>query len=350
MLKLSVTPPPSQLNLSEQVFAARLPVGEPHVVRRADRLSRLASAEEGDCFAFRWYVSLSPLIPRLRQLEVRVLRGRCLAALFQKNPFKRSGSTLLTVRLAGEEVARLGPHPLPIEVKLSRLVASGMTVEFEDSVGAFHRHDLGDVSGWAHFSIRLQANLACQADCVISKSQTYDSRQFLSGQGIGVRFQPFFISGATVDLNALRGHGLFARGLHFSGTVTPSSVRLSCECDACRHSFTIQSFHTGFGGIAYFYSASGRYTLIVDAEVDGAPAALSAPDFARLGALEAQFPPAPDGTAFNYLNPFRCPHCGDPYIDFAAHPEERVTEYYGNHFLGVDTIRFVSAPTSLTPP
>jgi hypothetical protein len=43
------------------------------------------------------------------------------------------------------------------------------------------------------------------------------------------------------------------------------------------------------------------------------------------------------------LNPLRCPHCGDPYIDFKAHPQLRVNEYYGNTFYGERPLTYDNA-------
>jgi hypothetical protein len=83
---------------------------------------------------------------------------------------------------------------------------------------------------------------------------------------IGIRFQPFFLQ-AAVDAADMRGKGLFARCLHYRGTITPNSMRLSCICDDCGESFLVRSFHTGWGGEEYFYSDTGRFTLIASVRV-----------------------------------------------------------------------------------
>jgi len=180
----------------------------------------------------------------------------------------------------------------------------------------------------------------------VTPSETYDPQDLLTGKGSGIRFQPFFLPGSKGSAADLLGQGLFRRGMHFSGTVTPGSVRLGCECDHCNRSFQVQSFHSGFGDVGYFYSGSGAYTLIVDHTVPGSPPALGEPNMAALAALEAVLPLAPDGTSFRYMNPFRCPHCSQPYIDFEAHPGLREREYYGNCLFGAAPIRYDPPATS----
>lgn len=248
--------------------------------------------------------------------------------------------TLLRVLLNGEEIIRVNDGDVPCEVTPSRLVAANTVVEFLDSSSRRHAHGLGELSGWAHFSVRVHRSFACQADCAVTADEVYDPKDLLEGRGRGVRLQPFYLPGSTADASSLRGQGLFRRGLHFSGNVTPASVRLSCECDACGRSFLVQSFHAGFSDLGYMYSASGAYTLLMDAHLPGAPPPTGTPDMKALAALEAILPLAPDGTPFRYMNPFRCPHCREPYIDFAAHPEIRADEYYGNHLLGVAPLRY----------
>ena len=120
----------------------------------------------------------------------------------------------------------------------------------------------------------------------------------------------------------------------------PSTVTEACICDECAASFRLQAFHAGFSDIAYFYSTSGRHTLVVPGHVPGAPVPLSTPDPVALAALEARLPHAPDGSRFSYLNGLRCPACKAPYIDFASHPEIREKEYYGHSFFGERVIEF----------
>lgn len=264
-----------------------------------------------------------------------------LRKLFERarEPASPDANRLLAVRIDGREVASIRRADVPCEITPDVPLAGPATIEFADAAGTVHRHHPPGASGWLHLSVRVHQNLGCQADAVITARPEHEAGAAIGEGEIGLRFQPFFLAGAS-NSPALAGRGLFARGLHFSGQVTPGNILLSCECDRCTRTFVVRSFHAGFGESGYFYSASGRYTLTVGTRLDGAPAPLSDPDPAALAAIEARLPPAPDGTRFAYLNPFRCPHCSVPYVDFAAHPEQRAGEYYGLYFPDTPPIRF----------
>lgn len=256
--------------------------------------------------------------------------------------FKKERPALLTIHVDGQRVGAVTTEQVPRELNPSAKVRPGSVVSFIAADGTEHVHALGEVTGWAHFSVRVHANRACQADCVVSDSERFDPEAFSRGEAAGIRFQPFFLPGAAVSNSELKGKGLFARGLHFSGTVTPGNMLLSCECDSCHRSFLIRSYHAGFSNSEYFYSASGKYTLTVSSYLPGAPAALAEPEPAALAALEAAFPAAPDGSRFAYRNPFRCPHCSATYIAFPV-PGSRSAEYYGNYFAGSELLRYEPA-------
>lgn len=250
---------------------------------------------------------------------------------------------VLTVQVNGDEVCTFRADELPIEKNPSVPIDGHSSVSFVASSGSAHTHALGPARGWVHFSIRVHENLGCQADCVLSDSPTFDPAALFQGKATGIRFQPFFLTEATVSNAVFAGKGLFARGLHFSGNVTPGNILLSCACDRCRRSFLIRSYHAGFSESAYFYSASGKFTMTVSTRVPGSPVPLSVPDPQALAALEQSLPTAPDGSRFGYLNPFRCPHCDEPYIDFVANPGLRETEYYGNYFADTQLLRYEPA-------
>ncbi len=151
----------------------------------------------------------------------------------------------------------------------------------------------------------------------------------------GVRFQPLFLANCKLNIES-EGKGLFDRGLHYSGQVTPGNVRLVCICDFCKKSFSISSFHTGFSESQYFYSEDGLQTLVVNLwDVKGVPGPLaSGVDVDRLKQVEKTLPKPTYGKGrYKYYNSFRCPHCQKPYIDFEKFPELRTKEYYGNVFI-----------------
>jgi len=232
---------------------------------------------------------------------------------------------------------------LPTEKNPSLRLKDGENViTFTEPNGRNIGHKVAGEEGFIHLSVRVHENYVCQADCAITSKNIYDKDAFERGEAVGIRFQPFFLAGSKTKESELYGQGLFQRGLHFSGTVTPSSISLDCICDKCGASFRIQSFHAGFSDCGYFYSGSGKYTLVVSSFIEGAPPSLGKPNIEALKNLEAKLPLAPDGTTYKYLHPFRCPNCSEPYIDFERSPELRESEYYGNTFFGETTIEYDS--------
>lgn len=210
----------------------------------------------------------------------------------------------------------------------------GSKLRFVDPVGVEYCHVFFYESGYFHLYVRVNENLGCQADCLVSTNKDIAPDAFQNLEVDGIRFQPFFLSGSRFPKERFKGRGLFTRGLHYRGIVTPGNVSLSCICDECAKNFRIKSFHAGLSDVGYFYSGSGRETLILSNDIKGCPSALGETNMADLRELEAKLPKAKDGTSFSYLNGFRCPHCGAKYIDFESHPEDRESEYYGNYFYG----------------
>lgn len=184
-----------------------------------------------------------------------------------------------------------------------------------------------------HSSIRVLDNSAVMIDGIISKSDTSHPK-WTDQDYEAVRFQPFFLSNANDKNIQLIGKGLFDRGLHFNGTVTPMSVRSVCVCDNCAQSFSLQHFHAGFSEVQYFYSTNSRETLLVPyGAVTNMPTQLQETvDLPTLKELENLLPASSDGH-FRYFNSFKCPHCLTSFIDFEKFPEMRPKEYYGNTLL-----------------
>lgn len=254
--------------------------------------------------------------------------------------FKRK-KPLLSVLVNGKEICRVMESEIPVEkTPTVEIQNENWDVVFLGSDGKEVVHSLESETGWFGFSIRVHPNLACQADCIFGTEKELSTERFVKGELSGIRFQPFFLGSAKSTEKELKGHGLFARGLHFSGTITPGNVSLSCVCDSCRRSFRLQPFHAGFSNCGYMYSGSGSYTITIPNSIEGSPPALGKADAEQLQSLESRLPKAPDGTEFRYLNPLRCPHCAEPYIDFEQFPEDREKEYYGNTLFGKSTIKY----------
>ena len=115
---------------------------------------------------------------------------------------------------------------------------------------------------YLHSSVRIFKNGGVMIDGIISrdsiKFSTWTDQDYEA-----IRMQPFFLSDGEASNVKLKGQGLFMRGLHNSGTVTPGGVRAICICDNCNKSFTVQHFHSGFSEAQYFYSTDSKQTLVV---------------------------------------------------------------------------------------
>ena len=254
---------------------------------------------------------------------------------------KETLDLLLKAYFDGEKIGEVSASMLPVELRpVAASSSSRGQLKFEDYLGNATIHEFETRQDFVHFSIRVHGENICQADCILSNSLSIEENALLNGDVHGIRFQPLMLGSSDQFKQKLKGQGLFNRGLHFPGTVTPGNVILSCICDECRESFQLRSFHAGFGESAYFYSDSGVYTLSLPARTDGAPAPLSDHDVGKIEQLETRLPDAPDGGRFRYMNPLRCPHCSAPYIDFHDHPDLRKSEYYGNIHIGHHLIDF----------
>jgi hypothetical protein len=182
---------------------------------------------------------------------ISICAGNCgniwqKSELFMFSFFKKK-SPLLKVSVAGKEVCSISRSELPVERDVRvELKKAGSEVLFEDADGNRLSHRLFDETGQFAFSIRVHPNLACQIDCIFSAEGVPTVERFQAGEARGIRFQPFFLCEARKVEQEIKGHGLFRRGLHFSGTITPSNVSLACVCDVCAKSFRLQSFHAGF--------------------------------------------------------------------------------------------------------
>lgn len=186
----------------------------------------------------------------------------------------------------------------------------------------------GEPPYYYHMTLHVLGTLGVMLDCYITHS---DEPISMSDSSIyrsqGVKFQPWFLPGSEYSDERLTGQGLFRRGLHVSGVITPGNVCSCCVCDHCAQSFVLRHAHAGFSDCQYFYCERGLHTLLVYEPIESMPFQLQAPD--RGLGFEEQLPPCQAcGSHFRYYNPLCCPHCGAPYIDFTTYPEMRPNEYY----------------------
>lgn len=248
---------------------------------------------------------------------------------------------VLRVLLDTEEICSFTSSALPTEQKpVVKLKGEQQLLHFVDSAGNARSFDLSSVFSeggrFLHMSIRVGPTFAVQADCIVTRNEDENPEDtFQSGASAGIRFQPFMLPQFTEDTSLLLGKGLFFRGLHFSGSVTPGNVSVLCLCDYCHKSFRLQSFHAGFGEVTYLYCSGGPHTLIASSYIEDAPPILGEADMESVARFERRLPKCNECSgSFRYMNSLLCPHCKRPYIDFERYPEERKKEYYGNHLYG----------------
>ncbi|HPD31035.1 MAG TPA: hypothetical protein PLL20_13645 [Phycisphaerae bacterium] len=252
-------------------------------------------------------------------------------------------SPILVSEVGGRQVCTVHAAEVPAErrsvVELSRPNESLTFVNSKGGVTSFALSSLFDEGRHLFLCIRIGSGLGVQCDCLISSSGEDPTEGFRQGLAKGVRFQPFYLPESKGNPDELVGRGLFSRGFHFPGTITPVNVSLLCICDYCLRNFRLQSFHAGFSDLTYLYCSQGPHTLVASSYLDDAPPVLGVADAASVSRFESRLPRCEKcGGEFRHRNPLRCPHCGKPYIDFLRHPQERQFEYYGNHLYG-DTLQ-----------
>lgn len=192
-----------------------------------------------------------------------------------------------------------------------------------------------DLTGqYFHISISVQENDLVIIEGVLS----HDEIKHLSKQDKAyeeVRLQPFYLKASDQKNKDLIGKGLFERGIHLVGKITPPSVRNVCICDYCTKSFSIQHMHAGFSELQYFYSDDCKQTLIVyEKQMKNLPGQIQEQvDPSVLKQVEDRLPKPNGKGTFRYYNPFRCPHCQQSFIDFASLPSIRAFEFYANAYI-----------------
>lgn len=263
---------------------------------------------------------------------------------FRRKDKRQAGvhdEAVLRVLLDTQELCSFTSSEPPAEKKpVAELRGGRHLLHFVDSAGKARSFDLSSVFAeggrFLHMSVRVGPTFAVQADCIATAGEGENAQEtYRSGTTVGVRFQPFMLPEFVGDTSGLVGKGLFYRGLHFSGSITPGNVSVLCLCDHCERSFRLQSFHAGFAELTYLYCSGGPHTLVASSRIEDAPPVLGEADMESVARFERRLPRCDEcGGSFRYMNPLLCPHCRAPFIDFARHPREREKEYYGNHLYG----------------
>ena len=184
--------------------------------------------------------------------------------------------------------------------------------------------ELGTVEGedfsgkYFHLALRIHtSNTYCgpvhlvQTDGFISDTPE-DKQMQLSD--IGYRMECFPLHSSAEEqymCDQIIDRDLENKGLRYPGVTTPLNVRLIGWCPSCQRSFTFLSYALYNAQEEVAYSDDGLDVCgIEEYEIDKE-------NWARTA----------DGKIFRYYNPFRCPHCGKPYIDYKKH---RYMKRFGN--------------------
>jgi hypothetical protein len=250
---------------------------------------------------------------------------------------------LLTAVFEGVEILRL-EAPLPLGEKLVLPVTTSAPELVLDTRGLRYAYDLSSVladgARFLHLSISVsdrEDDYLVRAHCVLADNANGPRRREGEGAPRAIRFQEFHLPESGIDPNEGAGRGMFHRGFHIRGAITPGNVSHLCICDSCRKSFRLQSFHAGMMDLEYFYCDGGPHTLTASAYD------VETPTFDELGTnaarrFDGRLPRCEKcGGKFGYLKPFLCPHCSMPYLDFARFPLDRDVECYGHYLYGDST-------------
>lgn len=155
---------------------------------------------------------------------------------------------------------------------------------------------------------------------------------------------------------SISGGGLFERALAEPGKVNPGTVRYSVQCEDCAEAFTFRSHHTGFLEVEYCYCDKSSQPLVIPIEdpllrfkrpgVESKPEDVSPAEIAharrRIDELEKILPESDFSGSFRWLAPFRCPYCGNPFIDFRNNLFRKAWEYYACCHKGCEMKSFSS--------
>ena len=265
------------------------------------------------------------------------------------SPFSKSSNApphsavhppILRLYLDEDVVFAVGADEVPVEKRsVVQLTHAGQALRFIDSKGAVRRYDVSSIYAdgerFIHLSVHVRPAFVVQADALLTKDGKNPEEVFQSPEGRGIRLEPFYLPECSSNPADLIGRGLFYRGLHFPGIVTRGNVSLLCICDHCHESFRLQSFHAGFSDLTYLYCSKQPHTLVASSYLEDAPPVPGKADAASVARFESQLPACDQCHGeFRYMNPLRCPHCLEPYIDFEKHPADRANEYYGNYLYG----------------
>ena len=202
---------------------------------------------------------------------------------------------------------------------------------FIDSTLSITKFNLSSVLeeglNWVDLSLQISEDFIVQADCRlgVDKEIPYDPK--------AIMFQPLFLPECRLDLDT-KGKNIHKRGF-FSWWSGARNLSLLGLCDNCNDSFRLAIYDTGWAPEIYYYCEKGIHLLLAKPNRE-----FRLVDASTHHVIEAMLPECNIcGTNFLLNNSFRCLHCGTPYLNLEAFPEER-SERYALSLYGEEYQRF----------
>lgn len=162
----------------------------------------------------------------------------------------------------------------------------------------------------AHF-LRDVPVAVLQIDGFVSENKETEK---MTNDNVGYRFEGHYLTHgdalAQRRFENINGLDLYDKGLRYPGYSTPSCVRLIGVCQVCGKSITFRSGNIYLTSDEPVYSDDGLSVCSISSYETANP------DFNKEEWMYQK-----SGKTYRYYNPFRCPHCGAPYIDYQKHPE-----------------------------
>jgi hypothetical protein len=227
--------------------------------------------------------------------------------------------TLLSAYLTNKELAQITDEKIPtfkrLEFSISGLEHELILVDSKNRKYSFDLSSAFDAGlDWIDACIDINENLVIHADCRLGKNQ---SIPFAPQQII---FQSFRLPENNINQDEVAGKELYGRGFLSPGSMIGSDFSFLCICDYCEKSFRLQNQHLAMSPLVHMYCESGYHTLLAE------PAkSFNFKNNETWLEFESLLPKCNlCNTSFRMMNPFRCPNCHEPFINYEKYPEQRV--------------------------
>ena len=169
-----------------------------------------------------------------------------------------------------------------------------------------------------------------QIDGLIAKENTGDAKMTTGTPAY--RFEVYYpVSDPFANVlqnETVRGGPLESKALRYPGLITPTNVSLVGICGGCGRSFAFKGYFIHHMQCVPVYSDDGVDVM-----------ALPVQEMEK-AAGEKEWAAEANGKRFRYWNPFRCPHCGEAYIDYQRYPKAHQYGELGCALLGHEVVNY----------